>query len=156
VLNSSSCLTPVFSIPYQLTIISEKLGKPAESELEFVTSDKAKRFMRKLPNKQPTPLTLQFPNTPLDALELMRKMLEIHPSKRITVGDALAHPFLSQLHSPEDEPVAEHPFDFTFEKEKLNRARLQELIWQECGHFRPSCLPVAPLRDEVPNRSRDP
>lgn len=140
----------------QLTIISEKLGKLTESELEFVTSDKAKRFMRKLPNKQPTPLTQQFPNTPVDALELMRNMLEIHPSKRITVGEALAHPFLSQLHSPEDEPAAEHMFDFTFEKEKLNRARLQELIWQECGHFRPSCLPVAPRRDEVPNRSRDP
>lgn len=152
----ASCLTPVFSFPYQLTIISEKLGKLSESELEFVTSDKARRFMRKLPNKQPTPLTLQFPNTPLEALELMRKMLEIQPSKRITVGDALGHPFLSQLHSPDDEPVAETMFDFTFEKEKLNRARLQELIWQECGHFRPSCLPVAPRRDEPSNRSRDP
>jgi mitogen-activated protein kinase 1/3 len=113
--------------------------------------------MRKLPNKTPTPLTLQFPNTPLDALDLMRKMLEIHPSKRITVGDSLAHPFLSQLHSPEDEPVAEAAFDFTFEKEKLHRARLQELIWQEAGHFRPSCLPVAPRRsDDSHSRRKEP
>jgi serine/threonine protein kinase len=121
-----------------------------------VTSDKARRFMRKLPNKPSTPLTLQFPNTPLDALDLMRKMLDIHPKKRMTVEDALAHPFLSQLHSPNDEPVAEAPFDFTFEKEKLNRSRLQELIWQEVGHFRPSCLPVAPKRDEGSHRRKDP
>jgi serine/threonine protein kinase len=112
--------------------------------------------MRKLPTKQPTPLTLQFPNTPLDALDLMRKMLEIHPRKRISVGDAISHPFLSQLHSPEDEPVSEGPFDFTFEKEKLHRLRLQELIWQEVGHFRPSCLPVAPRRDEGLHRRKDP
>jgi mitogen-activated protein kinase 1/3 len=140
----------------QLTIISDKLGKLPESDLDFVTSEKARRFMRKLPNKTPTPLTLQFPNTPLDALDLMRKMLEIHPRKRITVGDSLGHPFLTQLHSPEDEPVAESPFDFTFEKEKLHRARLQELIWQEVGHFRPFCLPVAPLRDDTGQRRKDP
>ena len=70
--------------------------------------------------------------------------------------DALAHPFLSQLHSPEDEPVAEAPFDFTFEKEKLHRLRLQELIWQEAGHFRPSCLPVAPRRGDGSYRRKDP
>lgn len=112
--------------------------------------------MRKLPNKPATPLTLQFPNTPLDALDLMRKMLEIHPKKRMSVEEALAHPFLSQLHSPNDEPVAEALFDFTFEREKLHRLRLQELIWQEAGHFRPSCLPVAPRRDEGSQRRRDP
>lgn len=111
--------------------------------------------MRKLPSKAPIPLTTQFPNTPVDALDLMRKMLEIHPRKRIKVEDALAHPFLAQLHSPDDEPVADAPFDFSFEKEKLVRIRLQELIWQECGHFRPSCLPVAPSRD-LAQRRKDP
>ncbi len=111
--------------------------------------------MRKLPSKEPVPLTTQFQNTPVEALDLMRKMLEIHPLKRINVDDALAHPFLSQLHSPDDEPVAESPFDFSFEKEKLVRLRLQELIWQECGHFRPSCLPVASPRDPS-QRRKDP
>jgi len=130
----------------QLTIISEKLGKLSDTELDFVTSEKAKRFMRKLPNKAPVPLSEQFPDTPPDALDVLRKMLEIHPSKRITVEEALSHPFFAQLHSPEDEPVSESPFDFSFENEKLHRRRLQELIWEEIGDFRPSCLPVVPIR----------
>lgn len=134
----------------QLTLISAKLGKPSEAELDFVTSVKAKKFMKKLPNNVPVPLSKQFPSTPPIALDLMRKMLEVHPRKRITVGDALAHPFFGQLHSPDDEPVAAKPFDFSFENEKLHRARLQELIWKEVGDFRPLCLPVAPRRNGAP------
>ena len=126
----------------QLSIISEKLGKLPEQDLDFVTSEKAKRFMRKLSNKLPVPLKRQFPKAPSNALDLLSKMLQIHPKRRITVEQALAHPFLASLHSPEDEPVAHANFDFSFEDEKLHRARLQELIWEEVGDFRPYCLPV--------------
>lgn len=111
--------------------------------------------MRKLPNKTAMHLSLQFPGAPLDALDAMRKMLEIHPNKRITVDDALKHPFFASLHSPSDEPVSSRPFDFSFEKEKLHRLRLQELIWREVGDFRPSCLPVASARHEH-NQRKDP
>jgi len=131
----------------QLTIVSEKLGKLPEEDLDFVTSEKAKRFMRKLPEKPAPSLKRQFPGTPSDALDLLSRMLQIHPRKRIDVETALRHPFLSQLHSPDDEPVAESSFDFSFEDEHLHRVRLQELIWEEVGDFRPSCLPVPPRRD---------
>lgn len=143
----------------QLTIISEKLGKLPEQDLDFVTSDKAKRFMRKLSNKSSTPLKAQFPSAPSDALDLMRKTLQIHPRRRINVEDALSHAFLSQLHSPHDEPTAEEKFDYSFENEKLHRIRLQELIWQEAGDFRPLCLPVAPRRgggSVLSGRRKDP
>jgi len=138
----------------QLTIISEKLGKLPEGDLDFVTSDKAKRFMRKLPNKVPVHFSLQFPGTPLEALDVMRKMLEIHPGKRITIDQSLKHPFFGPLHNPADEPVSSNKFDFSFENEKLHRLRLQELIWKECGRFRPSCLPVAPRRDGSNKKQR--
>lgn len=115
--------------------------------MDFVTSEKAKRFLRKLPDKPPTTFRQQFPGTPRDALDVLRKMLHIHPKKRITIDQALAHPFFAQLSSPSDEPVAAQSFDFTFENEKLHRSRLKELIWQECGDFRPSCMPIAPRRE---------
>lgn len=127
-----------------MTIITQKLGKLPQEELDFVTSDKAKRFMKKLPDKQAPSLSRQFPGTSRTALDLLRRLLQIHPRKRITVNEALAHPFFSQLHSPQDEPTAKKVFDFTFEQEKLTRTRLKELIWEEVGNFRPSCLPVAP------------
>ena len=105
--------------------------------------------MKKLPNKTPVHLSLQFPGTPLEALDVMRKMLEIHPVKRITVEDALKHTFFESLHNPADEPVSSRPFDFSFENEELHRLRLQQLIWEEVGDFRPSSLPVAPRRSDA-------
>ena len=135
--------------PLQLTIITDKLGKLPETDLGFVTSEKAKRFMMKLPNKTPVHLSLQFPDAPLDALDVMRKLLEIRPDKRLTVQQALEHPFFETLHNPADEPVSSRPFDFRFEQnEKLIRIRLQQLIWEEVGHFRPLALPVAPRREK--------
>ena len=103
--------------------------------------------MRKLPEKQVIPLNQQFPSAPPECVDLLSKMLQINPRKRITVQEALEHPFMAQLHSEEDEPIAEHSFDFSFEDEKLNRIRLQELIWEEVGDLRPICLPVPPRRD---------
>lgn len=133
----------------QLTIICDKLGKLQEQDLDFVTSDKAKRFMRKLPDKNPQPFASQFPGTPPDALDIMRKMLDIHPDKRVTVESSLEHPFFSSLHNADEEVVSSNPFDFSFENEKLHRLRLQELIWREAADFRPSCLPVAPVRGTI-------
>ena len=33
-------------------------------------------------------------------------MLQFNPHKRITVQQALQHPYLEKLHNPEDEPCA--------------------------------------------------
>lgn len=37
------------------------------------------------------------------AIDLLKKLLMFDPSKRITVEEALNHPYLQALHCPEDE-----------------------------------------------------
>lgn len=106
--------------------------------------------MKKLPDRTPVPFSQQFAGTPVDALDVMRGMLNVHPKKRTTVSESLEHAFFSPLHNPTDEVVSNRPFDFSFENEKLHRLKLQELIWKEVGDFRPSCLPVAPPRGKDP------
>jgi serine/threonine protein kinase len=46
------------------------------------------------------------------ALDLLSRMLVFDPSRRITVDDALRHPYLAALHDASDEPVADAPFNF--------------------------------------------
>jgi mitogen-activated protein kinase 7 len=48
-------------------------------------------------------------------LDLLEKLLTFDPAARITVEEALAHPYLEAYHDVEDEPVHEKPFDFAFE-----------------------------------------
>ena len=47
-----------------------------------------------------------FPDASAQAIDLLERMLQFNPTKRITVEDALAHPYLAQLHNPAVEPSA--------------------------------------------------
>ena len=47
-----------------------------------------------------------FPDASAQAIDLLERMLQFNPTKRITVEDALAHPYLAQLHNPALEPSA--------------------------------------------------
>jgi serine/threonine protein kinase len=49
------------------------------------------------------------------ALDLLEKLLKFDPAQRITVEEALKHPYVEAYHDPEDEPVHERSFDFSFE-----------------------------------------
>jgi serine/threonine protein kinase len=60
-------------------------------------------------------------------------MLTFDPNKRITVVDALSHPFLAELHCPEDEPTIDpvSAFDFDFEIYELKNTDYKELLYDE-------------------------
>lgn len=142
----------------QLRIICDKLGRPTEKDLEFVSSERAKRFMLSLPEENTPVFSSLFPEhqEETQALDLLRKMLAFHPNERLTIEDALAHPFMETLHNPHDEPAAAFKVEFDFENEVMSRERVQELIWAEirelhqgipptypgCGRVRPTPKPM--------------
>ena len=57
-----------------------------------------------------------------DAIDLLKKMLVFDPNKRISIEDALKHPYMSNYHDEEDEPTGDavSAFDFDYELFKLN------------------------------------
>ena len=71
----------------QLKLITTMLGSPSEKELEFVRSDKALAFMARHAGKPRTPWAQVFKKITCnpDALDLLTKMLEFNPAKRISV-----------------------------------------------------------------------
>ena len=72
-------------------------------------------------------------------------MLIFSPMKRITVEDALAHPYLASLHDPSDEPLAHAEFSFDFERIPLNKQVLRQLLTSEMLAFHPDLFDHTPV-----------
>lgn len=70
-----------------------------------------------------------FPGTPDLALDLLDRLLAFNPDKRITVEEALKHPYLEPYHDPDDEPdaaiIPESFFDFDRHKDSLSKEQLK-------------------------------
>ena len=76
------------------------------------------QYVSSLPPNQKVPLEMVFPDVPPEALDLIDRMLDLNPNRRISVDEALQHPFLASLHDPEDEPVFTGTLDFSFEQDQ--------------------------------------
>ena len=63
-----------------------------------IKSRRAREYIRSLPFKKKIPMKSMFPKTSDLALDLLEKLLAFNPVKRITVEEALRHPYLEPYH----------------------------------------------------------
>ena len=85
-----------------------------EATLTKIGSVRAQNYVRLLPIMRRVPYLELFPGANPLALDLLDKMLTLDPFQRITVNEALNHPYLAIWHDPQDEPECTVKFDFTF------------------------------------------
>jgi len=76
-----------------------------------------------------------FPNANPDALDLLDRMLAFDPSRRISVEQALEHPYLAIWHDASDEPDCPTTFDFDFEVVE-EVPEMRKMILDEVYRFR--------------------
>ncbi|KAK1558371.1 hypothetical protein Q3G72_001626 [Acer saccharum] len=132
--------TPLFpgkDYVHQLRLITELIGSPDESSLGFLRSDNARRYVRMLPQFPKQNFSARFPNVSPGAVDLLEKMLVFDPNRRITVDEALCHPYLAPLHDINEEPVCPRPFSFDFEHPSFTEENIKELIYRETVNFNP-------------------
>ena len=76
------------------------------------THPKANRYVESLPYSQGISFSRLYPNSHVLALICFRRCSFLtHPSKRISVTEALQHPYLAPLYDPSSNPPAEVPID---------------------------------------------
>lgn len=114
-------------------MITKLLGNPSAKLVNQIENEKNKEFVLQLPKREGKNFNELFKGANAQAIDLLKKMLTYDPEIRITVAEALAHPYLKQLHFPEDEPTTEpvSAFDFDFEKYSLSKEDFKDLIYEE-------------------------
>ncbi|KAL2642356.1 hypothetical protein R1flu_009943 [Riccia fluitans] len=121
----------------QLKLITELIGSPDDSDLGFLKSENARRYMQQLMRYPKQPLGRKYPSMNPAAVDLIERMLVFDPYKRITVEQALSHPYLASLHDINDEPACHAPFEFDFEQPSFSEEHIKELIMMEALAFNP-------------------
>lgn len=76
-------------------MITNLIGNPQDDLVEQITILKNKEFIQNLPKTKPKDLNTVFKGANPDAIDLIRRMLTFDPSKRITIDEALEHPYMS-------------------------------------------------------------
>jgi len=69
---------------HQLSVIFDILGRPTPDELQTVENEKVREYLGTLGSKTRTPMVKLYPNANPDALDLLDKMFQFDPSKRVT------------------------------------------------------------------------
>ncbi|QLL31378.1 hypothetical protein HG536_0B02410 [Torulaspora globosa] len=78
-----------------------------------------------------------YPSATLEALDLIEGLLKWDPKKRLTIEQALEHPFLTSVRNLDDEPVCPWgAFDFSYEYQLYSMPRLREFLINEVAMFR--------------------
>lgn len=125
----------------QLKLIIKTLGSPVGDELDFITAPKARAYIEALPKSPKPDLRRVFGRCQAssEAVDLIEKMLRFDPRKRITVDEALRHPWLKALHDPATEPVygdGTKAFKFDFKEEALvNESDVRQRVWEEMCQY---------------------
>lgn len=119
----------------QLNRILQVLGTPPEETLKRIGSRNVQDYIHQLGFIPKVPFVNLYPHANPQALDLLERMLTFDPQKRITVDEALEHPYLSIWHDPSDEPVCSEKFDFSFESVN-EMGELKQMVLEEVQDFR--------------------
>ncbi|KAJ3071146.1 Mitogen-activated protein kinase [Quaeritorhiza haematococci] len=121
----------------QLQKIFDVLGTPEDPCLTSLCSQRVLKYLQTWDKRRKVPFSKVFPRAEPLALDLLERLLEFNPAKRITAEEALRHPYLAAYHHPDDEPDCPRIFDFSFEAAQAIDD-IKELIRKEVADFKHS------------------
>uniref|UniRef100_A0A7S1LC79 Protein kinase domain-containing protein n=1 Tax=Alexandrium catenella TaxID=2925 RepID=A0A7S1LC79_ALECA len=125
--------------------IAKTLGFSAERDLEWVSAKDHVEITRmletlKLPEEPEKPLQDRIPNASEACLDLVKRLLEKVPTKRISAADAIKHEYLAHLHDVAGEGLASRPFSWDFDSFEPSKRALKDRIYAECARLHPEIV----------------
>ena len=129
---SGRVLFPGQNYVKMIEYINRFLGTPSEEDIEFITNKHARAYMKSL-KWYPKTHMRKFIGKECNALalNLLARMLEFNPNKRISVEEALKHPYFEDLHDSEDEPEFTEEIEFKYEEKETSSDELKAILLAE-------------------------
>ncbi|GAV60670.1 Pkinase domain-containing protein [Cephalotus follicularis] len=136
---------PIFpgkSVVHQLDLITDLLGTPSQETVCEVRNEKARKYLTDMQRKLPVLFTQKFPNVDPLALRLLQRLLAFDPKDRPTAEEALGDPYFKGLAKVEREPSCQpiSKLEFEFERRRVTREDIRELIYREILEYYPQLL----------------
>lgn len=120
----------------QLHKIFEIMGTPSQSLIDKIPHEKTRFYLQSLKTIKPKNLKTLLDIHNNDALDLLKKLLTLDPEKRITVDEALAHPYLTDYADPVYETTA-LTYSDEYEELELEASCWKGLVWKNIQSFAP-------------------
>jgi len=98
-------LFPGRDFVHQMRLIIEVIGSPEERDMNFLTSQYARRYITSLPPKKRVNFAEIYPHANPHAIDLLERLLLFNPHHRLSVYEALEHPYFASLHDESLEPT---------------------------------------------------
>ncbi|XP_062158553.1 mitogen-activated protein kinase 9-like isoform X2 [Alnus glutinosa] len=135
-------LFPGKNVVHQLDLMTDLLGTPAAESTARIRNEKARRYLLSMRRKQPVSFPQKFPNADPLALHLLERLLAFDPKDRPTAEEALADPYFNGLANVDREPSTQpiSKLEFEFERRKLTKDDVRELIYREILEYHPQML----------------
>ncbi|XP_017036258.1 putative mitogen-activated protein kinase 14C [Drosophila kikkawai] len=122
----------------QLELVLNFMGRPSEEFINGIADDGARKYVQNYRYREVYSFRQRFSQVDPMAVDLMEKMLEMIPGRRITADGAMNHPYLRDLIEPHHhlEDIAP-AYDQNFENMVLPTNCWKELILNEIRNFNP-------------------
>ncbi|KAI3746175.1 hypothetical protein L6452_08598 [Arctium lappa] len=135
-------LFPGKNVVHQLDLMTDLLGTPPPESIARIRNEKARRYLNSMRKKQPVPFTHKFPNVDPLALRLLERLLAFDPKDRPSAEESLADPYFNGLSNVDREPSTQaiSKLEFEFERRKLGKDDVRELIYREILEYHPQML----------------
>eukprot|EP01055_Gregarina_sp_Pseudo9_P005305 Gregarina_sp_Pseudo_9__5304@NODE_618_length_2478_cov_331_368594_g584_i0_p1_GENE_NODE_618_length_2478_cov_331_368594_g584_i0NODE_618_length_2478_cov_331_368594_g584_i0_p1_ORF_typecomplete_len431_score103_17Pkinase/PF00069_25/7_5e64Pkinase_Tyr/PF07714_17/8_6e37Kdo/PF06293_14/6_7e09Kinaselike/PF14531_6/8_8e08Pkinase_fungal/PF17667_1/7_8e02Pkinase_fungal/PF17667_1/5e07Pkinase_fungal/PF17667_1/4_1e03RIO1/PF01163_22/4_5e05WaaY/PF06176_11/2_4e03WaaY/PF06176_11/9_7e05FTA2/PF13095_6/1_8e03FTA2/PF13095_6/ len=132
----------------QLNVIFNILGTPRPEDVQQLEQEDARRYVNIFTPREPAALQLRYPASSVESIDLLRRMLVFNPRKRITVDEALAHAFFSEIRQPVVEIVSSQKVTLPFDDwQSMTQNQLRFAFLKEAQLFHPDIKIPAHLEE---------
>ncbi|XP_048582518.1 extracellular signal-regulated kinase 2 [Nematostella vectensis] len=98
-------LFPGSSTLNQIEKIMTSIAPPSRQDVDSIKSHYSTSVLDRMACKPKRSLADVLNTAPSDAIDLLNKLLQFNPDKRLTAEEALSHPYVARFHNPEEEPA---------------------------------------------------